>query len=266
MTGVDRQQKLKGSPPEVRVVAYHPWRRGLLIVAVIAMSTAGAVAGFLLGRAATELDGIYVDSLERLDAANRADIVRLEARLVEADLSGEIDRDAARALRNSIRELRDEVAVLSEEVTFYKSLMAPSTLARGLQIADFELLAMERRDQFTFHLLLTQVESRRDWVQGDATLEVHGRMTGSDPETDAAERVLSFTEIASDETYPLKFRFRYFQDLTGVLTLPSGFDPERIVVRAGRSGASKEQLSRSFDWTVAGGTKALKVGILRPIW
>ena len=64
--------------------------------------------------------------------------------------------------------------------------------------------------------------------------------------------MLPLTEIAEEGTYPLKFRFRYFQDLTGVLQLPAGFQPEQIVVKAGRRGAGAEALNRTFDWTVAG--------------
>lgn len=236
---------------EVRVVSHHPWRQALMIAAVLMLSGVGTVAGYWVGRSTAGLDGTYVASIERLNSANQNQIENLQARLVEADLVGAISRDAARELRESIRGLRDEVASLSEEVTFYKSLMAPSSVARGLQIADFELTSMERADQFTFHLLLTQVESRRDWVQGDANLEVHGQMVGSELPTVEGEQVLRLTEIAADGSYPLKFRFRYFQDLTGIITLPPGFEPERIVVKAGKRSASTEALSRTFDWVVA---------------
>jgi hypothetical protein len=247
-----RQARLGGSAPAVRVVAHRPWRRGLIIFAVVATTLAGSLAGFQLGRSVGELDRLYVDSLERLNSANAATVGVLEARLVEAELTRGVDQEAAGELRGTIRELKDEVASLEEEVTFYKSLMAPSSLARGLQIADFELEPMDRDGRYTFHLLLTQVETRRDWVQGDATLEVHGRMTGSENATPEADRVLNLTEIGEEGTYPLKFRFRYFQDLTGVINLPSGFTPDRIVVTAGKSGAGSDNLSRTFEWTVAG--------------
>lgn len=240
------------SAPNVRVVSHHPWRRGLLIAAVLSLCGLGSVGGYWLGRSTAQLDRIYVTSLERLNAANQAAIERLEGSLVEADLVREMDQDAARTLKGSIGELKDRVASLTEEVTFYKSLMAPSTLARGLQIADFELAPTDRSRQYTFHLLLTQVESRRDWVQGDATLEIQGRMSGSNSTTDEVERVLSLTEIAAEGTYPLKFRFRYFQDLTGVITLPQGFSPDRIVVTAGKRGGNAEKQTRTFEWTVAG--------------
>lgn len=236
----------------MRVVSHHPWRQALSLLAVIVVCAGGALAAFQLGRATSQLDATYLGSVERRNETNQLTIEQLEAELVEADLTREVGTEATRALKEDIRELKDQVAALTEEVTFYKSLMAPSSLAKGLQIADFELTAMEE-GRYTFHLLLTQVETRRDWVQGEATLEVQGRMretSGRDSATVDSQRVLPLTEIGEDDSYPLKFRFRYFQDLNGVISLPRGFEPERIVVRAGKRNA--QSLTRTFDWTVAG--------------
>ncbi|MGD8415841.1 MAG: hypothetical protein PVH91_02160 [Pseudomonadales bacterium] len=244
----------------VRVVSHHPLRPWLTLLAVVVLSAGGAVGGYWLGRATAKVDDVHVVSVERLNEANEAALARLQAQLVDADLARTVDRDAAQTLKESIRELRDKVASLTEEVTFYKSLMAPSSLDRGLQIADFELTPKDP-DRYTFHLLLTQVASRRDWVQGSVTVTVHGRMTaaaggaamdGSDSATGALKQVLPLTEIGEEGNYPLKFRFRYFQDLTGVMRLPPGFEPEQVVVEADRRGASAEPLSRTFAWTVAG--------------
>jgi hypothetical protein len=235
----------------VRVVPHRPWRRALFAALVVFLCAAGTFAGYRLGQSAGGIDAVYLDSLERRNEANQRMMAGLRAQLVEAELSREVDEEAGRTLRDSIRELRDEVASLTEEVTFYKSLMAPSSLERGLQIADFELRPLEEESEFAFHLLLTQVEVRRDWVQGDATLEVHGRMQAPGAGDRGSERVLLLTEISPDGTYPLKFRFRYFQELTGVITLPSGFRPERVVVSAARPGTAGD-LSRTFDWLVAG--------------
>lgn len=256
----ERPSRLKGAPT-VRVVSHHPWRQALVLIAVGLLVVAGALGGYGLGQSVSELDVTYLASVERLNRANRESIARLEAELVDANLSWQVDREASQALKETIRELKDQVAKLTEEVTFYKSLMAPSALERGIQVADFELTALETSGRYRFHLLLTQVETRRDWVQGDVSMEIRGRgaggegsdsTAGSDSATGTAEQVLRLTEIAEEGTYPLKFRFRYFQDLTGTIRLPEGFTPERVVIRAGRRGASAEAAEKTFDWTVAG--------------
>ncbi|MDH3644394.1 MAG: hypothetical protein OES38_19975, partial [Gammaproteobacteria bacterium] len=164
-------------------------------------------------------------------------------------LSREVDAQAAAQLREDIKSLRDEAAGLKEEVTFYKSLMAPSSIERGLQIAEFELAPAEEVNQFTYHLLLTQVEARRDWIQGDVRVEIRGRHRPQGS-SQYEELVLSLTEIAQVQPYPLKFRFRYFQDLSGMLTLPTGFVPEAVAVTAMRRGSRSDSLQRSFEWVV----------------
>jgi hypothetical protein len=253
---------LKGTKgtTSLRVVSHHPGRRALAVAAVVLICAGGALGAYQLGRATAELDEIQLASMERLYAASRLTIEELEAKVIESNLFRDVQAEAAQTLKQDIRVLKDEVAALTEEVTFYKSLMAPSSLAKGLQIADFELTALEEPGRYRFHLLLTQVESRRDWVQGEADLEVEGRMAsdepagtdGSDSATVNGPKVLPLTEIGEGDSYPLKYRFRYFQDLSGVISLPRGFEPERIVVRAGKRGASTQPLSRTFDWTVAG--------------
>ena len=239
-------KKARGSAA-LRVVPHQPWRQGLTLAAVVLVCLLGVLGAYQLGRSTAELDAVHLASMERLYDASQLTIQQLEAQVIESDLSRGVEEEAAQALKQDIRLLKDEVAALTEEVTFYKSLMAPSSLAKGLQIADFELTALEEPGRYRFHLLLTQVESRRDWVQGEAELEVEGRMADDATGTDGSEsatvngsKVLPLTEIGEGDSYPLKFRFRYFQDLTGIISLPRGFEPERIVVRAGRRGATTQ--------------------------
>ncbi|MEE8079311.1 MAG: DUF6776 family protein [Pseudomonadales bacterium] len=232
----------------MRVVAHHPLRRYLMLGVFGLICLAGMAGSYWLGESKAGLDRTYIASLETINRANVARLAELNDSLVDAGLRGTVDRQAAEELRLTIKDLRDEVAAVTEEVTFYKSLMSPSSLARGLQIAEFDVATTEEINQFTYHLLLTQVESRRDWIQGDIRIEVRGHPR-DDPS--AAEQVLSLTEIADPGSYPLKFRFRYLQDLSGVLTLPLEFEPESVVIAAKRRGASTGNLERTFAWTAS---------------
>lgn len=234
---------------QVRVVAHSPRRRLLTSLTVALVCAAGAAGGFYLGESKAGLDAGYIVALEKMDRANAVEIAELRSRLIDANLARSVESQAARELRDDIRILRDEVAGLQEEVTFYKSIMAPDSIERGLQIAEFQLVPGEAVNEFTYHLLLTQVEARRDWIQGTVTLDVVGRRT-PDPSRKDVELVLSLTEIGQTDTYPLSFRFRYFQDLTGSMALPDGFLPEAVVVTARKRGARSEQLQRKFAWAM----------------
>jgi hypothetical protein len=218
---------------------------GVLVV----IAVGGSVGGFYLGKAKAGLDTTYLNALIELDRANNDEISSLKSQLVDAELTRQVDGQAAVRLSQDIRKLRDEAAGLEEEVTFYKSLMAPSSIERGLQIAEFELSSTDIYGQFSYHILLTQTEQRRDWIQGDVKLEIRGHSATPDSLKNE-EQVLSLTEFADIEPYPLKFRFRYFQDLSGLLTLPGGFIPEKVEITALRRGSRSDSLRRTFEWVV----------------
>ncbi|HEX7037869.1 MAG TPA: DUF6776 family protein [Pseudomonadales bacterium] len=229
----------------VQVVPYRPVRRALLLV-LLALTVAGAAAlGFVFGQRTAELDRAYLAALEVRAAALDARVRSLTGELADVRLAQRVDAEAAQSLRDTIQELRDELGGLREEVTFYKSLMAPSSLERGLQIAELTVDRGAGAREYGWRLLLTQAAERRDWVQGGVELAVEGtRRTGGS----SVEEVLPLTEVAELDVYPLKFRFRYFQNLTGAITLPDGFVPQAVRVTVTPAGRGTEPVERRFEW------------------
>jgi hypothetical protein len=186
--------------------------------------------------------GDAVQLSNQLETANEK-VVELDAQLIDAQLNLNVLREASNSLREDLTEELSKSARLEEEVTFFKGLMSPSSLTKGLQVAELELVALPASGEYNYQLLLTQVALRRSFIAGDVRMDVIGRYAD-----DAAggEAVLSLTELASLEAYPMKFRFRYFQDLKGNLALPDNFTPARILVTANQAG--KEPLQVSFPW------------------
>jgi hypothetical protein len=236
----------------------------LLSAGVVLTVAAAAGFGYWLGSSTSRLDRALQQALQVRNQANEATIAELTRELAQVRLAQSVDAEAAASLRDTITGLRTEVADLQEEVSFYRTLMAPSDVERGLKIAEFELAAGEAPQQYRYRVLLTQAEARRDWVQGGVELQVQGvrdaaggralEREGSAHEASEheAEEVLTLTDLAEPEAYPLKFRFRYFQDLTGTLTLPEGFRPRSVRVTATPQGRG-ERLEREFDWRVQAG-------------
>lgn len=226
------------SSSDLRVVVHQPGRRLLLQSLVVAALLAALGGGFYLGRAVSGLDRQYLASLESINRASAERIATLNRDLVDARLAYDVDSQALNALRIDLQESSAEMARLSEEVTFYRSLMAPNAVAKGLQIARFEAQSLASGAS-SYHLLLTQIASRRTWLSGKVRVDIAGR-------TATGERVLPLTEFASLDEYPLRFRFRYFQDLRGELRMPEGFAPHQVEVTVERSG--KKPLTRTFPW------------------
>ena len=76
---------------------------------------------------------------------------------------------------------------------------------------------------------------------GEVIVKVIGLM-GEQRET------VTFSQDNAVVGFPLKFRFRYFQDLVGQLKLPEGFRPERVSVDVQQK--SKAPVSADFEWVI----------------
>jgi hypothetical protein len=223
------------------VVPDRPGRR-LAIRTFVALGViVVALAGFQLGRLYA---GVDLASVQRLLVEQESSAQRntdLERQLADAKLATIVDAEANEELRQTIKSLRDDLAETQEEVRFYRELMAPSEAQKGLRIEKLDLNRVDP-ERVEYRLMLTQIVDRHEWVQGKVQMSIVGLKDGN-------EQVLSLTDLSEVEDYPLKFKFRYFQEFTGSVAIPSGFEPARIVVTAQASAGGRE-LQRTFPWTV----------------
>jgi hypothetical protein len=222
------------------VVEYQPWRRlvGVLVALTVASVCLGL--GYTLGEnrvfAEWTARAILSDDLETADTRIR----ELEMQLESAELVVEVQRDASNELRGDMSALHEHVEQLEEEVTFYKSLMAPGDLSAGLQITELEIVP-GAHGQYRFALLLTQQAIRRQFISGQVRIELHGI-------DDSGKSVVKpFTELVADSTYPLRFKFRFFQDLVGTFVWPEGVQVSEFVVVATQNG--QQPLTARFPWS-----------------
>jgi len=230
---------------KLRVVVYRPWQRPVLIAAVGLLALVCLAGGYWAGQLSASTAEVSGNLLaEDLDRMRRA-LMESEDALVDAELSANVNRAAADTLRRDMQKQHREVLRLQEEVVFYKSLMAPGALPKGLQVTELELTRAGDDGVFTYELLLTQVALRRNYISGEVRFDVIGHRQGDDSAT-ADDVVLSLTELAPETSYPLKFKFRYFQDLKGRIVLPDDFVPARVLVTANQSG--KDPVQASFPW------------------
>lgn len=188
-------------------------------------------------------------SLGQEKQALQQKMVQLEAELLAARdelvlkrTDSEVSTQAQEKVRAEIKELRDQMAELEEAVAFYKSVMAPGSGESGLRIEKMDIAATTKPGEFSFRLVLTQVGDNRGYLGGNVTLLVNGRRG------EEAVR-LNGSEVLADGA-ETRFRFRYFQELSGRLVLPEGFEPDQLTVEATSTGRRQEKVERNFIWQV----------------
>jgi hypothetical protein len=208
------------------------------VIAAVAGYTAGlAQGGFRFSSAEASNDQL-AEEVETLRDQYR----KARQNLVNLERGRAIDEQALREARNTMVNLETRISELEADVTFYRNIMAPSEAADGLQVDRFSLVPGRDDGRYGFKMVLTQVGNNKSYISGMVAVNVIGELDGE-------KEVIALRDLSDEiDDLGVKFRFRYFQDVEGSLTLPENFEPLEIQVVAQAEGQKASQAERTFDW------------------
>ena len=224
-----------------KVVHRKPMHKLKSLSAVAALLTISLVVGLLVGQwhgqEAILENGALAQELDTLKEQTQT----LQNKLAAAELAVNVQERAAQELQQQLTQLLSEKVELEDGLSFYRNLMQAGEEPEGLRVADFTLFATNTPRVFQFSVLITQIAKKRSYVAGDILLTVVGVLKGVREEVtfDATTAVVGF---------PLRFRFKYFQDLVGQVRLPPEFVPERASVSVQQNGSNP--VTADFEWSL----------------
>ena len=166
---------------------------------------------------------------------------RLAARNAVLERETDVLRQANRLLREQESSRQAALNQQQSELDFFRRLAGTGGAQSGLDVYHAELLATDSERVFQFILTLTQNIRRASIVSGRVRIDVEGTMEDR-PVT------LYWSRISDGETPEPTFRFKYFQQLEGYLTLPGGFSPTRLILTL-EAGDRRKPVQRSYAWS-----------------
>ena len=140
-------------------------------------------------------------------------------------------------------ELQAQVARQSQELAFYRGVVAQNANALGVKIEQLRITAGTRPATFIVHMSL--VRSGR--ADSAASGTVHLSLDGT---TDGKARSLDLAALTGGRVRELRYDFRYLQNFDQELSVPLAFKPEQLVVEVQSSRHDVAPLSQTFLWTV----------------
>jgi hypothetical protein len=212
---------------------------------VLVLGVAGAVAlwAYDMGRSFAGLGPGANRQVELLD--NRVkelelDRERLISQLNAAASEINIERAAQKPLHDQIMALETDNTKLKEDLSFFESLLPTNTGAKGISI---QRLALElvNPNQVRYRVLVTQGGGKRDKrdFQGQLQLVVTVLQDGN-------SAMITFPKERSADMEKYNFRFKHYQRLEGVLTLPPGATIKSVQARILEYGQVRAQQSASL--------------------
>jgi len=223
-------------------------RRRLQWLSLLAV-TALAVS-FWAGRHTADVATVPLDAEADRQAA---EIVQLQAR-------HDIDRQTLAALRVELADNRTALAELERELAFYREVMAPEEISRGLVIRKPTFAALSSPGHWRYQLIAQQGGRSNSARRGSLAVTLWGEADGV-----AQQYRLRDLDVELAGVEPV-LNFRYFQRLEGEFTLPADFVPKHIVLTAELSKPVSEQINQRYDWAeVAGTLEAVPQSATRPM-
>ncbi|MCH8499817.1 MAG: hypothetical protein LAT63_15175 [Marinobacter sp.] len=237
---------VKHQREEYVIVRHRPGYRLRRFLILLGFSAGAALLGYYLGMNEGHLrssDALETrQQLQREVSTLRTRQAELQQRVISLERGKTIDEQAFGEARRTITELESEISALKADVTFYKNIMAPADVSTGLQVQRFELLSARGERRHGFKLVLTQLGDNRNYISGLVAINIIGQRNGE-------HEVIPLREISDDiEDLGVRFRFRYFQEVEGILSLPEDFEPTEVQVVAKSQGRRPVEAERTFGW------------------
>jgi len=217
-------------------------RRPWLLVAVgLAVLLLVGLLGFWLGRPGGEVGDTLQGTQKRADALQQ-ELVELRQRQATLEASDRISRAANNEVQASLAERDEEIAGLRADVAFYERLVGATSQRKGLNTHSIEFRS-EAAGTYQYTVVLTQNLNRGAISQGQMRFTVEGVKNGR-------LATVSWDDLHQRSKVPgQEYSFRYFQQLSGSVILPSDFTPQRVKVTLGSGTGGSTQV---FDWKQAG--------------
>lgn len=231
----------------LKLVPYNPWHsflRGIYFLIFTALVAAGCFFG---GQYASlkELRALDQerDQLQEQIIATELEIRGFRQRVGVLEKGGEVDRQAAEGIRQTVKALKLQVATLEEEVSFYKGIMAPSGQDKGLRISKINIQPLEKASMYRYSIMMTQVADNTSYIKGLAAINFVGIEAGKRKVIPLRELDVKINELG------VKFNFRYFQEIAGEVSMPANFKVEQVQVVLQSSGSKAQRVEETIEWS-----------------
>ena len=222
-------------------------RRALVMLATVLVGAFGLYVIYELGRYNAGYDRQAVSQqrtelevkIEHLEGDNR----ELRTKLAELDtIRLGRAREQAEVAR-SMGDLQAQVAKQSQELAFYRGVVAQGASSLGVKIEDLRITSSAQMGNYVVHMALVRSGRAEALAAGAVQVSVDGDLGGN-------EKTLDLATLTGGRQQNLHYDFRYFQDFDQELTLPPGFKPAHLVVEVQSNRHDVTPLSQTFLWSV----------------
>lgn len=169
---------------------------------------------------------------------------RLREQVAALERTSQIDQESIRQVRETLRARQSGYLEMEQELKILRGVVDTGVKSEGLYIQRFRLDKSDPPDSYRFRFTVSQALKNTGTAVGWILLTLEGEQEGEIVE-------LTLKELTEEKDEKLKMRFRHFQDVDGLIRLPAGFSPQRVIVEINPTNNRLPKVKEGFDWLVA---------------
>ena len=233
--------------PSVVIRTHAPLRRFVVLGVVPLIALLAIYIVYELGRYDAGYDRLAVGQartefevrIEKLEKANRD----LRTQLAELDTI-RIGRAREQAeVSRTIGDLQAQVARQTQELAFYRGIVAQGAPAVGAKIQQVHISRGRKPGEYVVHLALVRSVRPDSVAAGSIVVSIEGQMAG-------AATKLDLGALTAGRLHELPYNFRYFQNFDQAVTVPAGLKPDHVSIEVRSSRKEVPPVTQSFAWNV----------------
>jgi hypothetical protein len=224
-----------------------PMRRMILSVTLAVVVLVGLYVAFELGRyyagysiiSVTQEHARLNTSITDLKGTNR----KLQAHIIQIETLNAGQAREDQVVSRTIGDLQAQVARQTEELAFYRAVVAEGAPPIGVRVGTVRLAPAKPPGHFLIHVSLVRAGKTDGMSNGTVSLTVDGQGPTGKAET------LDSQALAAGDAPEVTYDFRYYEDLEQTVTLPQGFRPEHLTVQVSSTRKDIPPLTQTFSWS-----------------
>lgn len=232
------------SPPGA--VCIRPWLLLLLVIISGALLAVVGVSVYESNEGTLQKVKILEDSIAAYKAqtdALEAERDQLRSRNAVLERASQIDAEAVRKIRETLKQDQEERLSLEEELTFLKGILADKESRKALHIIGVELNPTDQERVVKYRFTIRKTLNDGEMSTGSIFLAVDGKQEGK-------ARWYPLRDLTDEKRESLRMKFTHFQDIEGTLRLPPSFQPGHFVIEIKPADDKLAGTKERFDWTV----------------
>ncbi|MDC0172460.1 hypothetical protein OAK26_01800 [Gammaproteobacteria bacterium] len=218
-------------------MGYKYWLIGVLVTVALSFLMLGKWWG------QAELAGVLE---ERQELASKLNMLAVSSDLKSKELetvrlNAEVDSAALENTRQEMIVLQKNINRNEEQLGIYKELLGDVNQPSGLSIAKFDLTPLDQ-GRFAYSWVARQKTSKMKMAEIVADISILGS------QGDQVTAVLLSDLDDELEKMPIRLKFKYFSINQGILSLPVGFNPDKVRITLRYSWSKAVNYDQNFNW------------------